>query len=74
MESFSSSPGPERTDGEPNTLPEGWRLESCSRCSGFGVVWIGLDGGPGECAHCVGGLVCVTPKGRHVLYPGGPFV
>lgn len=53
-------------------LPVGWHTEKCCRCTG-GVVWLGLDGGPGECQYCNSGIVFVTPKGRHVLYPGGPF-
>lgn len=51
----------------------GWNTTQCCHCSGHGVIWIGLDGGAGDCPDCNSGMVYVTPKGRHVLYPGGPF-
>jgi hypothetical protein len=45
----------------------GWRQERCY-CSGGDFC------GPKECSSCGGnGSYRVTPRGRHVLYPGGPF-
>jgi DnaJ-class molecular chaperone len=58
---------------------EGWRHVSCSMCNGTGMQsQYSLDGSdfldPEECDSCGGqGQLWVTPKGRHVLYPGGPF-
>lgn len=56
----------------------GWRLESCPICIGTGMVGDYGNGedfyGPKECGACCGrGTYCVTPRGRHVAYPGGPF-
>jgi DnaJ-class molecular chaperone len=59
---------------------QGWRRESCSKCGGHGLVssyswndshdFLGAD----ECVSCGGtGTQWRTPKGRYVLYPGGPF-
>ena len=58
---------------------KGWKQEMCGVCSGHGVVSDYGGGedfyGPKECKYCWGnGFVYVTPKGRHVAYPGGPFV
>jgi DnaJ-class molecular chaperone len=59
---------------------EGWRHVRCCMCSGTGMQsQYSLDGsdfeGPEECNSCGGrGQLWVIPKGRHVLYPGGPFV
>ena len=57
---------------------QGWKRESCGSCGGHGVVsaysWEDFLG-PEECSHCHGtGVHWVTPNGRYVLYPGGPFV
>jgi hypothetical protein len=57
---------------------EGWRRERCCACGGHGMVssygWDGDFLGPKECDHCVGtGVQWRTPRGRYVLYPGGPF-
>ncbi|HYT41033.1 MAG TPA: hypothetical protein VEP90_01685 [Methylomirabilota bacterium] len=56
----------------------GWRRETCYMCYGTGMVsdyGTGEDFyGPKECDYCRGSAqYWVTPKGRHVLYPGGPF-
>lgn len=59
---------------------EGWKRMRCGACSGFGQVSdygaLGDDFyGAKECDTCRGnGQVWRTPKGRYVLYPGGPFV
>ncbi len=58
---------------------EGWKRERCGSCDGYGIV---SDYGCGddfygakECDACWGsGINWRTPKGRHVLYPGGRFV
>jgi hypothetical protein len=56
---------------------EGWRCSPCYICCGTGMVsdCSGEDFcGPKECDSCCGnGRVWITPKGRHVGYPGGPF-
>jgi hypothetical protein len=57
---------------------KGWKQEKCCCCAGKGMVsdyGIGEDFlGPKECEGCWGkGTIWVTPKGRHVIYPGGPF-
>ena len=57
---------------------QGWRCEACSACDGTGMVSDYGGGedfyGPKECNSCYGnGHVWVTPRGRHVVYPGGPF-
>ena len=54
----------------------GWRQERCYCCVG-GLVsdYSGGDFcGPKECSSCGGnGSYWVTPRGRHVLWAGGPF-
>jgi hypothetical protein len=59
-------------------LTKGWKQEMCGACNGYGLVSdYGLGGdfyGPKECEHCCSGYYWVTPKGRHVEYPGGRFV
>jgi hypothetical protein len=58
---------------------EGWHRERCSSCGGHGMVSsYTLDGsdflGAEECRSCAGaGMYWRTPRGRHVLHPGGPF-
>jgi hypothetical protein len=57
---------------------EGWCWERCVHCGGHGLV---SDYGRGcdfygakECNGCRGtGVQWRTPRGRYVLYPGGPF-
>ena len=56
---------------------QGWKTESCY-CIGGHVCHYTLDGsdflGEKECDSCGGkGYYYITPKGRHVEYPGGPF-
>ena len=57
----------------------GWCRESCSSCYGTGMesdydYWSGDFMGPKECGSCGGnGQYWISPRGRHVLYPGGPF-
>jgi hypothetical protein len=58
---------------------EGWRRESCCMCNGTGMTsdyGCGDDFyGPKECGSCNGnGAYWVSPKGRHVEFPGGRFV
>jgi DnaJ-class molecular chaperone len=57
---------------------EGWRQERCFSCHGTGMVssysWADFEG-PAECDMCHGsGAYWRTPKGRYVVYPGGPFI
>jgi hypothetical protein len=57
---------------------EGWRCERCAGCGGHGLVsdfGCGEDFyGAKECDCCAGtGVQWRTPRGRYVLYPGGPF-
>jgi hypothetical protein len=56
---------------------QGWQREKCGACSGYGMVssYSAFDfEGPEECNSCGGtGINWKTPKGRYVLYPGGPF-
>jgi DnaJ-class molecular chaperone len=59
-------------------IQQGWKRENCYVCYGTGQTssysWNDFIG-PEECDRCAGsGQYWVTPKGRHVLYPGGPFV
>jgi DnaJ-class molecular chaperone len=59
-------------------LAEGWQRVSCFNCHGTGQVsnyGYGEDFyGPEECDVCRGnGQHWITPKGKHVIYPGGPF-
>lgn len=57
---------------------KGWSWQQCSRCQGTGfvAVYSAYDfEGAGECDRCKAtGVYWITPKGRYVLYPGGPFV
>jgi DnaJ-class molecular chaperone len=58
---------------------EGWRREHCYACCGTGMTsdyGCGEDFyGPKECTTCNGnGMYWITPKGRHVAWPGGPFI
>jgi hypothetical protein len=59
-------------------LARGWKQETCGHCRGYGVVsdYAGGDfNGAKDCSQCAGGIVWVTPSGKHhALYPGGPFV
>jgi hypothetical protein len=56
---------------------QGWKRERCSMCVAGMTSAYGWDGdflGPKECDACGGnGSYWVTPRGRHVLRPGGPF-
>jgi hypothetical protein len=57
---------------------EGWRCEHCCMCNGTGMTsdygWDGDFLGPTACRSCAGnGGYWVSPKGRRVQYPGGPF-
>jgi DnaJ-class molecular chaperone len=56
---------------------EGWKLTKCFVCYGTGQVSDysgGYFNGPKECDMCAGsGQHWITPKGRYVRYPGGPF-
>lgn len=55
-------------------IARGWKHEKCGCCVN-GVAASYNDGSPEECRDCAGnGKVWITPKGRHVVYPGGPFV
>lgn len=50
---------------------KGWKIKSCGCCCG--LEWGGEY--PRECRNCNGtGQYWVSPKGKHVLYPGGPFL
>ena len=58
-------------------IAKGWKTERCPICYGTGMVsdysWSDFLG-PKECDSCGGnGRYWITPKGRHVVYPGGPF-
>ena len=58
---------------------EGWRRERCFMCNGTGMTSDYGSGedflGPIECRCCNGsGAYWITPKGRHVEFPGGRFV
>jgi hypothetical protein len=53
--------------------------ERCFACYGTGMVSDYGDGcdfyGPKECDCCCGnGCYWITPRGRHVLYPGRPVL
>lgn len=59
---------------------EGWQTRPCVYCGGhglvsdYGVMATDFEGAK-ECPKCIGtGRVWLTPQGRHVAYPGGPFV
>ena len=58
-------------------VARGWRRKTCGNCRGYGVVSVysAYDfEGAGPCNSCgESGSVWVSPKGRHVVYPGGPF-
>ena len=56
------------------TIQEGWRTAPCSLCRGYGTKWSYTQDGPTECGACNYGVVYISPKGRRVLYPGGPFL
>jgi hypothetical protein len=62
---------------ETEAFKPGWKQEKCFCCYGTGMVgdYDGGDfNGPKECRHCWStGRFWITPKGRHVVYPGGPF-
>lgn len=72
-----SVPGSHACWNENCVCHRGWKYEKCFACYGTGMVsdYSGGDfNGPKECDKCCGnGAYWVTPKGRHVLYPGGPF-
>jgi hypothetical protein len=58
---------------------QGWRRESCFMCNATGLVsdyGCGEDFyGPEECRSCNGaGAYWITPRGRHVEFPGGRFL
>ena len=60
-------------------LFRGWKIVPCSHCNGTGMTSDYGNGedfyGPKECDACIGnGRYWTTPNGRHVAYPGGPFV
>lgn len=55
-----------------------WQAVACGPCGGHGVVAVYSSNdflGPRTCGTCDGaGEVYQTPKGRLIMYPGGPFV
>jgi hypothetical protein len=55
----------------------GWKQKVCTACNGTGTVCDYGNGedfyGPKECDGCCAGHYWITPAGRHVQYPGGPF-
>ena len=58
---------------------KGWTKEACSMCNGTGQESDFGNGndfhGSKECGTCKGnGAYWITPKGKHVLYIGGPFI
>ena len=58
---------------------EGWRRERCFMCNGAGMQSAyGADGdflGPEECSSCNGnGAYWISPRGRHLEFPGGRFI
>ena len=60
-------------------LKKGWSRETCWECRGHGIVpdyGSGYDFyGPKDCSTCKGaGMLCVTPTGRYMDYPGGKFL
>jgi DnaJ-class molecular chaperone len=74
MDRISLERGTMRTNEEYER--DGWKHERCFVCSGTGMVSDsgGDFNGPKECDSCCGnGAYWITPKGRHVAYPGGPF-
>ena len=52
----------------------GWRSAKCALCRGYGVKWSYSQEAPVECDSCNNGVLYISPKGRRVLYPGGPFL
>lgn len=60
-------------------MPVEWRTVQCHMCGGHGLVSAyTLSGddflGAKECDHCYGnGCLYISPSGRLVVYPGGPF-
>mgnify|MGYP002641661173 CR=1 FL=1 len=59
-------------------LVKGWKQVDCADCSGYGVVsdysYNDFEGAK-DCPTCKGNCCYwVTPKGRIVEYPGGPFL
>ena len=60
-------------------IPTGWREETCKLCRGTGLTSAyTADGsdflGATECGGCWNGGYFVTPNGRRIAYPGGPFL
>jgi hypothetical protein len=57
---------------------QGWHRARCCMCVGGMTSAYGWNGdflGPTECKSCAGnGAYWITPKGRHVEFPGGRFV
>ena len=55
---------------------EGWRRESCCMCNGTGMTSdYGCGDEPKECTSCAGsGVYWISPKGRHVEFPGRRLV
>ena len=52
----------------------GWHYRSDCPCRGSGHR-VTASGDIGYCSLCNGnGTYWVTPRGRHVAYPGGPFL
>lgn len=58
-------------------LAKGYKRDACATCAGYGVVGDYHDNdfhGATDCPTCKGsGGFWITPNGRRVLYPGGPF-
>ena len=59
-------------------IANGWKQQTCEFCRGTGQECDYGNGedfyGPKECSNCGGGgSYWLTPKGRHIQYPGGPF-
>jgi len=53
---------------------QGWHRVTCCMCNATGMTY-GDFLGPTECRSCAGnGAYWISPKGRHVEYPGGRFV
>lgn len=56
---------------------QGWKHENCPECHGYGVVsdYHNEDfHGAKDCPKCNGAArYWITPNGRYVAYPGGPF-
>lgn len=59
----------------PSSYKPGWKEIRCDVCHGYGVVGVGPDQIADDCPECHGkGFYLLTPKGRAVRYPGGPFL